>query len=110
MSEEVQFTSTPKRRVKKSNGAESILSESVKESAKKSTTTTGLPKDFNSVGLSYRFIRVFSWVVLVMFAIGFTVDMSGLRKDWDMPAGIWGLMTLVAGGAFVAQAIKEKRE
>jgi hypothetical protein len=83
------------------------LSESPKES---SSESTGDRREYNTVGLSFRFIRVFSWVVLVTWGVGFTVDMSGLRKDWDMPAGSWALMTLVAGGAFVAQAIKEKND
>lgn len=107
MSEEERSTYTPKRRTKKSSGVVSTLSESSNEPSSERRTDLGI---FNTVGLSFRFIRVFSWVILALFAVGFTVDMSGIRKDWDMPAGIWGLMTLVAGGAFVAQAIKEKRE
>lgn len=100
-------TSTPKRRAKRSSGVESPVSHgaSVKE-----TTTGDTKKEFNSFGLSFRFVRIFAWVVLVTWAIGFTIDMSGLRKDWDMPAGSWALMTLVAGGTFVAQAIKDKNE
>lgn len=97
-------TSTPKRRAKRSNGVESP--ESPGSSNKE--TASDEKKEFNSFGLSFRFVRIFAWVVLVTWGIGFSVDMSGLRKDWDMPAGSWALMTLVAGGTFVAQAIKKE--
>lgn len=106
MSEEDRSTSTPKRRIKRSSGEESQESVGVSDAK----TSSEEKKEFNSFGLSYRFVRIFAWVVLVTWGIGFTVDMSGLRKDWDMPAGSWALMTLVAGGTFVAQAIKERNE
>lgn len=106
MSEEERSTSTPRRRARRLSGE--VSPESAGSSDKK--TVSGERKEFNSFGLSFRFVRIFAWVVLVTWAIGFTVDMSGIRKDWDMPAGSWALMTLVAGGTFVAQAIKEKNE
>lgn len=105
MSEEGQYTSTQKRQAKRSSGKGSTSSVSPKESSPTKDT-----EDFNEAGLSFRFIRVFSWTILALFAFGFILDMSGLRKDWDLPAGIWGLVTIVASGSFVLQGLSERKK
>lgn len=102
MSEERQSITTPKRRVKKSNGAASPSSE------KSSVDTIVLNKGRRtSSGLQQRFVDVLGWGIFGCWAIGFGVDMINIFPEWDLPAGIWGLMTIVSGAAFVAQAIKK---
>lgn len=107
MSEEVQSQPTPRRRARRSNGVGSPVSpgafakETVTKKTKKERRRT------NS-GLSQRFVDVLGWTVLVIWAVGFSVDMLDLKKGWDLPAGIWGLMTIVSGAAFVANALKKE--
>jgi hypothetical protein len=101
--EEEQSTSTPKRRTKKSSGAASQASVGVSD---KKTDSKSVSKR-TSTGLQQRFVDVLGWGIFILWAVGFSVDMLDLKKDWDLPAGIWGLMTLVCGAAFVAQAIKK---
>lgn len=108
MAEDSRSTATPRRRTRKSSGVELTSSESLKEYSSESRGDKD--KRYNSIGLSYRFVRVFSWVVLATWGVGFTVDMSGIRQDWNLPPGSWALMTLVAGGLFVGQAIKGKSD
>lgn len=60
-----------------------------------------------STGLQQSFVDVLGWGIFGLWAVGFGVDMLDLKKDWDLPPGIWGLMTIVSGAAFVAQAIKK---
>lgn len=106
MSEEVQSTSTPKRRTRRSSGVESPVSPGV--SAKETVTKRNIER--NSSGLQQRFVDVLGWGVFGLWAVGFSVDMLDLKKGWDLPAGIWGLMTIVCGAAFVAQALKKETQ
>ena len=108
MSEEVQSTSTPRRRIRRSNGEASPVLDG-------SADTSPIRRrkgevDRTSAGLQRRFVDVLGWTVLAIWSIGFGVDMLDLKKGWDLPAGIWGLMTLVCGAAFVGGALKKETQ
>jgi hypothetical protein len=78
--------------------------------AKETVTKTRKTTERTSSGLQKRFVDVLGWTVLAVWAIGFGVDMLDLKKGWDLPAGIWGLMTLVCGAAFVGGALKKETQ
>lgn len=102
MSEEVQSSPTPRRRVKKSNGG-------AKPSSDSSTAESRDRRVERTVtGLRQSFVDVLAWGISVVWAIGFTVDMLNLFPKWDLPGPIWGLMTLVAGGSFIAPVVKKE--
>lgn len=108
MSEEEPSTPTRGRRTKRSNGEESPLSPSsfAKETVTKRPRLRSRKR--TSTGLQRVFVDVLGWGIFSLWAIGFSVDMLDLKKGWDLPAGIWGLMTIVSGAAFVAQAMKKE--
>lgn len=90
-----------KRRGKPSNGDGLPSSDSHNElSTERRTERT-------STGFQRLFVDVAAWAILIVWGIGFFVDMTDLVKDWDLPAGIWGLMMLLCGSAFAAQALKK---
>jgi len=105
--EEGASGSTVRRRTRRSSGAASPPSDessvSVKDEPKKKKKSTR-----TSSGLQQKFVDVLAWTIFVLWAIGFLVDMMDLKKNWDLPPGMWGLMTFVCGAAFVAQAIGKK--
>ena len=95
----------PRRRTKRSSGKASQQSVGVSKSS-----TTSKKDRRTSAGFQQRFVDVLGWGIFVSFIVGLAVDMSGLVPDWDLPAGIWGLMTIVTSAAFVAQAMKKEPE
>lgn len=101
MSEEERSTSTRRRRIKKLNGeaSPSLTGASEKVISSKDRRTNS--------GLQQYFVDVLGWGIFTAWAIGFSVDMINLFPNWDLPPGIWGLMTIVSGAAFVAQAMKK---
>lgn len=108
MPEEELSTSTPRRRTRRSSGGESRSSDGA-------TSTSigerrGGRRKRTASGLQQIFVDVLGWGIFALWAVGFGVDMANLVPDWDLPAGIWGLMTIVSGGAFVANAIKKPGE
>ena len=48
--------------------------------------------------------RTVASVITAAWAVGFVWDMAS--KAWELPAGVYGLMTLVAGWLFVAPAVR----
>lgn len=102
MSAEEQSTSTQRRRTKKSNGGGSPSSD-----FSSVDTIVSNKRRRTSSGLQQRFVDVFGWTILSSWAVGFTADMFNLIDDWNVPAELWGLMTIIAGAAFVASAIKK---
>lgn len=106
MSEEESSTYTRRRRIKKSSGVASpelVGSASGSEKDRKDDH-----QDRTSSGMQQRFVDVLGWGIFSLWAIGFSIDMLDLKKGWDLPPGIWGLMTILSGGAFVAQALKKE--
>lgn len=102
MPEEGQSSPTPGRRTRRSAGDGKPSSVS---------SSAPLPErrvDRNATGLRRSFVDVLAWTITTTWAIGFGVDMVNVFPKWDLPAPIWGLMTVVAGAAFVAPALKKE--
>lgn len=117
MPEEDLSGRTPKQQTKKSNGAGSRSSKDFTASSEEieDDESPRRRKYFGhkrtKQGFQQIFVDVLGWGIFIVWVIGFGIDMLDLVPNWDLPAGIWGLMTIVSGGAFVAQAMsKETKE
>lgn len=108
MSEVEPLSPTPRRRTRRSSGVVSPVSDGSASVTPPKRRKGELGR--NSSGLQQRFVDVLGWGIFALWAIGFSVDMLDLKKGWDLPAGIWGLMTIVSGAAFVAQALKKETQ
>lgn len=117
MSEEQESASTQRRRTRRSSGeASRSLNISTSPSMAREDNTrkrrkSDKPSKRTRQGFQQVFVDALGWGIFGLWAVGFAIDMLDLIEDWDLPAGIWGLMTIVSGGAFVAQAMsKETKE
>lgn len=101
MSEEVQSSPTPRRRARKSTGDVTAASEPSSASSDRRSV------ERNSSGLRRSFVDALGWIITGAWGFSFALDMSNLIPEYSVPPELYGLMTIVAGAAFVGSVIRK---
>ena len=103
MPEPVRSSSGRRRRGNGSNGGATQPSE-------RSSAPQDRRSGRNASGLRLLFVDITGYVILTLWAVAFTIDMFNVVDDFEVDSRIYGLMTIVAGAAFVGSVIKKGPE